>query len=65
MDGNSNAAGAWTDGETEKRAQEAGLDIQKAVSEFDSYPFFQALQQSIMMGPTETNVMDLYIGIKT
>jgi glycerate-2-kinase len=65
VDGNSNAAGAWTDGETANRARKADLDIQKAVSEFDSFPFFKSLDQSIETGPTGTNVMDLYIGIKS
>jgi Putative glycerate kinase len=65
VDGNSNAAGAWTDGDTANRARKAGLDIQKAIAEFDSSPFFKTLKQNIETGPTGTNVMDLYIGIKT
>jgi glycerate 2-kinase len=64
IDGNSNAAGAWTDGGTQKLAIARGLNLQESVSHFDSYPFFHALGQDITTGPTGTNVMDLYIALK-
>lgn len=63
VDGNSVAAGAWTDGQTAQRAKEKGLDVEAAISQFNSYPFFQQLGQSIVTGPTGTNVMDLYVAL--
>jgi glycerate 2-kinase len=64
VDGNSTAAGAWTDGETRSHAEAAGVNIENSIAEFNSFPFFKALQQSIETGPTGTNVMDLYIALK-
>ncbi len=65
VDGNSPAAGAWTDGRTLERSRNAGANLQKAMTEFDSYHFFHALDQDITTGPTGTNVMDLYIALKS
>jgi glycerate 2-kinase len=61
VDGNSNAAGAWTDGSTLKKAKSLNLSIQDYLKNNDSYHFFQKLNQSIVTGPTGTNVMDLYL----
>lgn len=61
IDGNSDAAGAWTDGQTLEKAKEKGISIEAAMKQFDSYTFFQHLNQSIVTGPSGTNVMDLYI----
>lgn len=63
IDGNSRAAGAWTDGNTLQQAKASGLDIDSAIVNFDSFPFFDKLGQSIGLGPTGTNVMDLYIAL--
>lgn len=65
VDGNSPAAGAWTDGKTLERSGNAGVNLQNALREFDSYHFFHALEQDITIGPTGTNVMDLYITLKS
>jgi glycerate 2-kinase len=64
IDGNSPAAGAWTDGTTLERSRIAGVDLEKALREFDSYNFFHPLDQNISTGVTGTNVMDLYIALK-
>jgi glycerate 2-kinase len=61
IDGNSDAAGAWTDGQTAERARRSNLKVEDFIRNFDSYVFFQSLGQSIVTGPTGTNVMDLYI----
>ena len=61
VDGNSEAAGAWVNGDTVTRAEKRGLNIYNATAEFNSYPFFRELNQCIVTGPTGTNVMDLYI----
>lgn len=61
IDGNSPAAGAVADGTTIERARAAGLDLQRHFSEFNSYPLFEALGDSISTGPTGTNVRDVRV----
>lgn len=61
IDGPTDAAGAFADGSTVERARAAGLDPAAALTRNDSYPFFQALGDLVMTGPTGTNVMDLHI----
>jgi glycerate 2-kinase len=61
VDGNSPAAGAVVDGGTYARAQARGLDPQIALEQFNAYPFFQALGDSIETGPTGNNLRDLRI----
>lgn len=61
VDGNSPAAGAVVDGTTFARAQEAGLDVKKALEAFDAYPLFEQLGDAIETGPTGNNVRDLRI----
>jgi hydroxypyruvate reductase len=58
-DGPTDAAGAVATGETVARAQALGLDPQAALDANDSYPFFDALGDLILTGPTGTNVNDL------
>ena len=58
-DGPTDAAGAVADGETLSRARAAGLDPRAALQGNDAYPFFQALGDLVVTGPTRTNVMDL------
>ncbi|HEY3060694.1 MAG TPA: glycerate kinase [Chloroflexota bacterium] len=60
-DGPTDAAGAWVDGDTLQRAQDAGLDARQYLADNDSYHFFQALDQLIKTGPTNTNVNDIYL----
>jgi glycerate-2-kinase len=61
VDGNSTAAGAWTDGNTIKKASSMNLSIEQSIADFNSFEFFKTLNQSIISGPTGTNVMDLYL----
>jgi len=58
-DGPTDAAGAIATGETVARARALGLDPQAALDANDSYPFFDALGDLILTGPTGTNVNDL------
>jgi hydroxypyruvate reductase len=60
-DGPTDAAGAWVDGESLRRAAALGLDAGAALAANDSYTFFDALGQLIRSGPTNTNVNDLYL----
>ena len=58
-DGPTDAAGAIADGSTLRRAREKGLSASDYLADNDSYHFFQALEDLIITGPTNTNVNDL------
>lgn len=58
-DGPTDAAGAVAGGETWERARALGLDPHAALANNDAYPFFQALDDLLRTGPTQTNVNDL------
>ena len=60
-DGPTDAAGAFADGETLRRAKALGLDPWAFLNENDSYSFFERLGDLLITGPTGTNVMDLRI----
>lgn len=62
IDGPTDAAGAYADGTTVARASALGLDIGAHLENNDAYPFFRALGDPIVTGPTGTNVADLAIG---
>lgn len=64
VDGPTDAAGAFVDGTTVRRAGEAGLDPRAALAENDSYRFFAGLGDLFLVGPTGTNVMDLKIALR-
>ncbi len=59
IDGPTDAAGAVVTGDTLARARRLGLDPQAALADNDAYPFFKALGDLILTGPTQTNVNDL------
>jgi glycerate 2-kinase len=61
IDGNSTAAGAVVDGTTVARAKGVGLDPVHCMEQFDAYPFFEALGDAVMTGPTGNNLRDLRI----
>jgi len=60
-DGPTDAAGAIADHHTLAKAKSAGLDALSYLSNNDSYHFFQKIDDLLMTGPTNTNVMDLRI----
>jgi hydroxypyruvate reductase len=60
-DGPTTAAGAVADGETARRAREHGIDPEVALAENDSNPVFAALGDLVTTGPTNTNLLDLYL----
>ncbi len=62
-DGPTDAAGAFADSSTLRRALQAGLDYQRHLTENDSYRFFKPLGDLFTTGPTGTNVMDIVIAI--
>jgi hydroxypyruvate reductase len=61
IDGNSPAAGAVVDRTTTARAQAHELDAAAALAKFDAYPFFEALGDAVVTGPTGNNLRDLRI----
>jgi glycerate 2-kinase len=60
-DGPTDAAGAVADGRTIRRAEALGLNAREFLSNNDAYHFFKSLDDLLMTGPTNTNVMDLRI----
>ncbi|MBI4280532.1 MAG: glycerate kinase [Armatimonadetes bacterium] len=60
-DGPTDAAGAVADGSTVARAHAVGLNPHRHLAANDSYPFFAALGDLIITGPTNTNVNDLML----
>ncbi len=60
-DGPTDAAGAVVDGNTVTRALAKGLNPGEFLEENDSYHFFQHLDDLLITGPTNTNVMDLRV----
>jgi glycerate 2-kinase len=61
IDGNSPAAGALADPSTVERARGLGLNAERFLRASDAYSFFDALGDTIMTGPTGTNVRDLRV----
>ena len=61
IDGNSTAAGALVDGTTLDRARARGLSAETHLADFNAFPFFAALGDALMTGPTGNNLRDLRI----
>jgi hydroxypyruvate reductase len=61
IDGNSPAAGALVDGSTIAHAASAGMDQNRALADFNAFPLFDKVDDSIVTGPTGNNVRDLRI----
>jgi glycerate 2-kinase len=64
LDGSSRAAGAFADGQTRTRALRRGLDCERALARHDTEPFFAALGDLFVTGPTGTNVGDWVFAIR-
>lgn len=60
-DGPTDAAGAFADSTTLRRASVIGIDPLQYLNDNDSYNFFRKLGDLLITGPTNTNVMDLRI----
>lgn len=55
------AVGAICDGETIRDAKKLKLDIDEYLENSDSYSFFEKVGGLVKIGPTRTNVNDIYI----
>ena len=58
IDGAADAAGAFLSPDTLARAAALGLDAREALAAHDSGPFFAALGDTLVTGPTRTNIND-------
>lgn len=58
VDGTDDIAGAYVGPDTLSRAKQSGLDIDAALANNDAHSFFEKLGDSIVTGPTYTNVND-------
>jgi hydroxypyruvate reductase len=63
-DGPTEDAGALIDSGTIERAELAGVDVERAMRDFDSGTALEAAGDLVHTGPTGTNVGDILIGIK-
>jgi hydroxypyruvate reductase len=61
IDGNSPAAGGLVDGTTMARADAIGRDVDDAMRRCDAFPLLDALGDTIVSGPTGTNVRDVRV----
>ncbi len=63
VDGPTDAAGAIVTGDSVRRGRLLGLDPHRHLQDNNAYPFFSALGDLIVTGPTGTNVNDLIFGL--
>jgi hydroxypyruvate reductase len=63
-DGPTDAAGAVTDATTVRRGRAMGLDPRRALDDNDAYTFLRATGDLLVTGPTNTNLLDLYIVVR-
>ena len=59
IDGPTDAAGGYADGDTLNLLNKAGVSIDQVLKEHNSYPVLQKVSGLIMTGPTGTNLDDL------
>jgi hydroxypyruvate reductase len=60
-DGPTEAAGALVDGQTLARGRARGLDAARALADNDAHTFLMASGDLLVTGPTNTNLLDLYM----
>jgi glycerate 2-kinase len=60
-DGPTTAAGAIADGESAARARAIGVDLAARLADNDANPALAALGDLIVTGPSNTNLLDLYL----
>ena len=60
-DGPTDAAGGITDAETVARGERAGQAARAALDDNDAYAFLSAAGDLVISGPTNTNLLDLYV----
>lgn len=63
-DGPTDAAGAVVDGATVARGRATGVDAERSLEDNDAYAFLRATGDLIVTGPTNTNLLDLYVIVR-
>ena len=63
-DGPTDAAGGLVDAGTAGRGRARGLEARRALDDNDAYPFLGATGDRIVTGPTNTNLLDLYLIVR-
>lgn len=64
IDGPTDAAGGWADGDSIMRMRNAGLDPADALHCHDSYPALLACGGLLRLGASGTNVNDVMVGVR-
>ncbi len=64
VDGPTGAAGAVADETTVGRARALGLEPEESLRNNDSNAFFETLGDAVIVGPTGTNVNDIFVGLR-
>ena len=62
-DGPTDAAGALADGQSAARATAQGGDPRARLEDNDSHAIFAGLGDLVMTGPTNSNLLDLYLAV--
>jgi len=60
-DGPTDAAGAIVDGESAARGRAKGMNLKARLEDNDANPVFAGLGDLVVTGPTNTNLLDLYL----
>ena len=60
-DGPTDAAGAIADHETVARGERGGRSARAALDDNDAYKFLSTAGALVMSGPTNTNLLDVYL----
>jgi hydroxypyruvate reductase len=64
-DGPTDAAGGIVDAGTVARGRSAGLDPARALADNDAHTALRAAGDLLVSGPTNTNLLDLYIAVRS
>jgi glycerate 2-kinase len=64
-DGPTDAAGAIVDGGSAERGRAASVDPAQALEDNDAYRFLRASGDLLVSGPTNTNLLDLYVVLRS
>jgi glycerate-2-kinase len=64
-DGPTDAAGGLIDAGTIGRGRAVGVDARRALDDNDAYAFLTATGDVVVTGPTNTNLLDLYVVLRS
>jgi len=64
-DGPTDAVGAIVDAGSVERGAAAGADARRALEDNDAYRFLQTSGDLLVSGPTRTNLLDLYVAVRS